>query len=45
MPTLDLRCVLKGVLQEHLSISERSLDAGVFPGSDRARPLRGLVRI
>jgi uncharacterized protein (DUF1501 family) len=44
MPTLDLRCVVKGVLEEHLSIAARSLDASVFPGSERARPLRGLVR-
>jgi uncharacterized protein (DUF1501 family) len=35
---------VKGVLEEHLSIAARSLDASVFPGSERARPLRGLVR-
>jgi uncharacterized protein (DUF1501 family) len=44
MPTLDLRCVLKGVLEEHLSIPARSLEASVFPGSERARALRGLLR-
>jgi uncharacterized protein (DUF1501 family) len=44
MPTLDLRCVLKGVLEEHLGVPERALDTTVFPGSERSRALRGLVR-
>lgn len=44
MPTLDLRCVLKGVLDEHLGIPERSLEATVFPQSERARAIRGLMR-
>jgi uncharacterized protein (DUF1501 family) len=44
MPTLDLRCVLKGVLEEHLGVPARALDTTVFPGSERARALRGLVR-
>jgi uncharacterized protein (DUF1501 family) len=44
MPTLDLRCVLKGVLQEHLGVPARALDAAVFPGSERARALQGLMR-
>jgi uncharacterized protein (DUF1501 family) len=43
-PTLDLRCVLKGVLEEHLGIATRSLEATVFPQSERARALRGLIR-
>ena len=43
-PTLDLRCVLKGVLQEHLGIAPRALEATVFPQSDRARTLGGLIR-
>ena len=44
MPTLDLRCVLKGVLDEHLGIPPRSLEATVFPQSEPSRPLRGLIR-
>jgi uncharacterized protein (DUF1501 family) len=44
MPTLDLRCVLKGVLEEHLAVPARALDTTVFPDSERARALRGLVR-
>jgi uncharacterized protein (DUF1501 family) len=44
MPTLDLRCVLKGVLEEHLGVPARALDTTVFPDSERARALRGLVR-
>jgi uncharacterized protein (DUF1501 family) len=43
-PTLDLRCVLKGVLTEHLGVPQRALEAKVFPGSERARALNALVR-
>ena len=43
-PTLDLRSVLKGVLQEHLLVPPRELERTVFPDSTAARPLRGLVR-
>ena len=43
-PTLDLRAVMKGLLAEHLEVSERALETSVFPGSGNARPLRGLVR-
>ncbi len=44
MPTLDLRSVLKGVLEEHLLIPARALDTTVFPDSGAAKMLRGLVR-
>ncbi len=44
MPTLDLRSVLKGVLEEHLGVPARALETTVFPDSERARALRGLVR-
>jgi uncharacterized protein (DUF1501 family) len=44
MPTLDLRSVLKGVLEEHLLISARTLGTTVFPDSGAAKALRGLVR-
>ncbi len=43
-PTLDLRAVMKGLLAEHLEVPERALESEVFPQSDEARPLRGLVR-
>ena len=43
-PTLDLRGVFKTVLGEHLRIDARSLDARVFPDSNGARPLQGLIR-
>src|SRR5947207_5721050 len=43
-PTLDLRSVLKGVLQEHLLVPPRELEHTVFPDSRTARPLTGLVR-
>jgi uncharacterized protein (DUF1501 family) len=43
-PTLDLRSVLKGLLQEHLSLPSRALEQTVFPDSAAAKPLRGLLR-
>ncbi len=43
-PTLDLRSVLKGLLQEHLLVPPRELERTVFPDSSAARPLTGLVR-
>ena len=43
-PTLDLRSVFKGVLDEHLHIDSKSLATRVFPDSSEARPLRGLIR-
>jgi len=44
MPTLDLRSVLKGVLEEHLLVPPRALDGAVFPDSGAAKALSGLVR-
>ena len=42
-PTLDLRAILKGGLQDHLGLNARALDQA-FPGSSEAAPLHGLVR-
>ena len=42
-PTTDLRAVIKGVLADHLGISERGLAETVFPDSAATRPLKGLV--
>jgi uncharacterized protein (DUF1501 family) len=44
MPTLDVRSVLKGVLEEHLLVPSRALDDTVFPESRAAKALSGLVR-
>jgi len=44
MPTLDLRSVLKGVMQEHLQVPARALDSTVFPDSAAAKALTGLMR-
>ncbi len=43
-PTLDIRAVLKGVLEEHLLVPRKALDATVFPDSSAVKPLAGLVR-
>ncbi len=42
-PTADLRAVIKGVLRDHLGLSERVLAETVFPGSAPAKPMQGLV--
>jgi uncharacterized protein (DUF1501 family) len=42
-PTTDLRAVMKGILRDHLRVDERALANDVFPGSQMARPLGGLV--
>jgi uncharacterized protein (DUF1501 family) len=44
MPTLDVRSVLKGILEEHLLVPTRALDGAVFPDSGAAKALSGLVR-
>jgi uncharacterized protein (DUF1501 family) len=43
MPTLDVRSVLKGVLEEHLLVPSRALDGTVFPESRAVKALSGLV--
>ena len=43
-PTLDLRCVLKGLLAQQLHVPARALEKAVFPDSESARPLEGLLR-
>jgi uncharacterized protein (DUF1501 family) len=43
-PTLDLRSVFKGVLDEHLHVDTNTLAKRVFPDSSGALPLQGLVR-
>src|SRR5215469_1492441 len=42
-PTTDLRAVLKGLLRDHLRVEERALADEVFPGSERVKPLPGLL--
>jgi uncharacterized protein (DUF1501 family) len=42
-PTTDLRAILKGVLHDHLGISERALAERVFPDSGMVKPAKGLV--
>lgn len=44
MPTTDLRSLCKGVLIEHLGLREAVLSEAVFPQSQNAKPLLGLVR-
>ncbi len=43
MPTTDLRSVLKGVLRDHLDVSERALAETIFPESRAVRALDGLM--
>jgi uncharacterized protein (DUF1501 family) len=43
-PTLDLRSVFKAVLADHIRVDARALTARVFPDSQGAPPLYGLMR-
>ena len=42
-PTTDLRGVIKGVLRDHLGLSEQVLGRSVFPDSAMVKPMSGLV--
>jgi uncharacterized protein (DUF1501 family) len=42
-PTTDLRAVIKGVLHDHLGLSERVLAETVFPDSAGVKAMQGLV--
>ncbi|MEL6344774.1 MAG: DUF1501 domain-containing protein [Myxococcota bacterium] len=42
-PTTDVRAITKGLLLEHLGISRRALATVVYPDSDDARPMTGLI--
>jgi uncharacterized protein (DUF1501 family) len=42
-PTSDLRAALKGVLGDHLGLSERLLAERVFPDSAQVKPMQGLL--
>jgi uncharacterized protein (DUF1501 family) len=42
-PTIDLRAVLKGVMKDHLGLSDRVLASAVFPDSGAIKPMQGLV--
>src|SRR4051812_348773 len=41
--TTDLRAVLKGLLKDHLRVTDQALAASVFPGSGEVRAIAGLV--
>ena len=43
-PTLDLRSPMKELLHSQLGLSDRELNAVVFPDSNSARRLEGLIR-
>jgi uncharacterized protein (DUF1501 family) len=42
-PTTDVRAILKGVLRDHLGVSEPVLTTRVFPDSIGVKPLDGLI--
>jgi uncharacterized protein (DUF1501 family) len=42
-PTADLRAVIKGVLRDHLGLSERVLAENVFPDSGAVKGMNGLL--
>lgn len=42
-PTTDLRAVLKGILSDHLGLSQAALNEKIFPGSIGVAPARNLI--
>ena len=44
-PTMDVRSLFKGMLEEHLLLPDNFVERVVFPGSDAVRPVRGIVRV
>ena len=42
-PTTDLRAIFKGVLHDHLGISERALAEIVFPDTALLKPAKGMI--
>jgi uncharacterized protein (DUF1501 family) len=42
-PTIDLRVVLKGLMQDHLNIPAHVLAEKIFPGSQHVSAMKGLV--
>lgn len=42
-PTTDIRAVFKGLLRDHLGLSESVLATKVFPDSGSVRPIKGLL--
>jgi len=44
-PTMDVRSLFKGVLEEHLLLPENFVERVVFPDSGDARPVRDIIRV
>ncbi|HVZ14073.1 MAG TPA: DUF1501 domain-containing protein, partial [Bauldia sp.] len=42
-PTTDMRAVIKGVLRDHLGLSESVMANAIFPGSIGVKPTDGLI--
>jgi uncharacterized protein (DUF1501 family) len=42
-PTTDLRAVLKGLLKDHLRVSDTALATTIFPESSAVKPIAGLL--
>jgi len=43
-PRTDLRALFKGVLAEHMGVSQTALQTTVFPDSGNVAPMKGLIR-
>jgi uncharacterized protein (DUF1501 family) len=43
-PTMDVRSLFKGVLQEHFLLADDFVERVVFPDSSGVRPARGVIR-
>ncbi len=43
-PTVDVRSLFKGVLEDHLNLAPEFIEQSVFPDSRAARPMRNLIK-
>lgn len=44
-PTVDLRSVFKGVLSDHFALPMAAVNTTIYPGSESAPKLNGLINI
>jgi uncharacterized protein (DUF1501 family) len=42
-PTLSLHAAIKGILNEHLGLSQKILSSKIFPATEMLSPIRGLI--
>ncbi len=44
MPTIDNRAIFKGILKNHMKISQKDIEESIFPNSKPITPIENLIR-